>query len=192
MNFKRLTYPTTTVITLDEAKAHLRVTTTDEDSLIMDCVRQATNLIELETNQVFLSGSCVYYLDTNEFTSYKEVKIWAYPINEITAIKYLDINGIEQIFSTTNYSVDISDSPIRILPTTTPTCKANTLNTIRIYCNLGYNNIDNIDSELIGWIKIFTAFFYQTRQPEYTGYTVSEIAIKYKDALSKHRKDAIV
>lgn len=192
MNIQRLTYPNTTIITLQEAKDHLRVTSNDEDMVILDCIKSATNLIETYTGQYFLSGSCVAYLDTNEFSSYSEVKIWAYPVNEITSVKYLDTNGTEQTFASSNYSTDISSSPARILSTTIPSVKSNTLNTIRIYFNVGHLSKESIDPELLGWVKIFTAFFYQTRQPEYSGFTVAEIAYKYQAALDKYRKDPII
>lgn len=192
MNFQRLTFPSTTVISLQEAKDHLRVTSTDDEPVIMDCIRAATGLIEKYTNQFFLSGSCVVYLDANEFCTFEEIKIWAYPVNEVSSIKYLDTNGAEQTFSSANYSVDLSGSPIRILPTTIGIVKQNVVNPYRVYLNVGYLNRDQIDPELIGWIKIMTAFFYQTRQPEYTGQTTAEISYTMERALDKYRKDPII
>lgn len=190
MNIKRLTYPSTTVISLQEAKDHLRVTSNDEDSLILDCIKGATSLVETYTNQVFLSGSCVAYLDVTEIKALEVYKLWQYPINEITSFKYLDSNGTEQTW--TDYSTNIVDSPAEILARSLPTVQTDTLNVYRIYYNVGYLSREAIQPELINWIKIFTAFFYQTRQPEYSGYTVNEIAYKYQTALDKFRKDPIV
>lgn len=190
MNLKRLTYPSTTIISLQEAKDHLRVTSTDEDMVILDCIKSATNMVETYTNQYFLSGSFVAYID--EMCSYDEIHIWAYPVQSIDSVKYLDTNGTEQTFSSANYTTDLSGSPARILPTTVPTIKQNVLNPYRVYLTIGYVDRDKIDPELLGWVKIFTAFFYQTRQPEYTGLTVSEIAYKYERALDKYRKDPII
>lgn len=192
MNFQRLTYPSTTILSLQEAKDHLRVTNTDDEPVIMDCIKAATGLVERYTNQFFLSGSCVVYLDAREFTAYNEIKIWAYPVNEITSIKYLDTNGVEQTFAASNYSTDLSDSPARILSTTIATVKQNIVNAYRIYLNVGFLNRDKIDPELLNWIKIFIGFFYQTRQPEYTGQAVNEIAYKFQTALDKYRKDPII
>ena len=192
MNFKRLTYPTTTIITLQEAKDHLRVTANDEDAVILDCIKAATNLVEKDTNQFFLSGSCCVYMDSKEFCSYEEITIWAYPVNEVSSIKYLDTDGVEQTFATSNYSTDLTDSPIRILPITIASVKANVVNQYRIYLNVGYLNRDQIDAELINWVKIWTAFFYETRQPEYIGTNVSQIAYKWEIARDRHRKDPII
>lgn len=192
MNIKQLTYPSETVISLQTAKDHLRVTDTNQDSVIRDCIKSATNLIESYTNQYLLSRTFVAYLDYHEFEAYCPIELWQYPVTAITAVKYLDTSGTETTFSSSNYSTDISDSPARVLSTTVPTVQQNVLNPFRVYFTAGYTNVDYIPAELIGWVKIFTAFFYETRQPEYTGYSVSEIAYKYERALDKYRKDPII
>lgn len=192
MNIQQLTWPTSTVIDLQKAKDHLRVTTTDEDALILDCIKAATDLVETYTNQLFQSRTYVAYMDAVEFSAYNHVKIWLWPITSIDSVKYLDTDGVEQTFSSANYSTDLSDSPARILPTTIATVKQNVVNAYRIYFTAGYTNTDQINPELLNWIKIFIGFFYQTRQPEYSGFTVAEIAYKYQTALDKYRKDPIV
>lgn len=192
MDIKALTFPSTLVISLADAKAHLRVTDTNQDAVIADCIKSATGLIEKYTNQLLTSRTFVAYLNYSEFQAYCPIQIWSYPVTAISSVKYLDTNGTEQTFSSANYSTNIADSPAEILPTTTPTVQQNVLNPYRVYFTAGFTDVAQIDPELIGWVKIFTAFFYQTRQPEYTGYSVAEIAYKYERALDKYRKDMII
>ena len=191
MKFKQLTFPETLLISLQDAKDHLRVTDTNQAAVIKDCIRSATSLIETYTNQILQSGTYCAYLDINEFQAFCEIDLWKYPITDITSIKYLNTSGAETTFSSSYYSTDLTDSPARVLPTTIPTVQLNVVNPIRIYFTAGYTNSDQISPELIGWVKIFIAFFYQTRQPEYTGVQVSEIAYNYEKALDKFRKDPI-
>jgi len=188
MRIQQVTYPTGTLITLAEAKAHLRVTIDNEDSVINDCIKSATSLVESYTNQYLQSRTFVAFLDIQEFTAFNVIDIWKFPITSIESIKYLDSSGVEQTFSTANYTTDLIDSPARVLPTTIATVKLNIVNQYRIYFTAGHLTRESIDSELIGWVKIFTAFFYQTRQPEYTGQSVSEIAYNYQSALDKFNK----
>lgn len=190
MNIKELTFPTTTIITLDEAKDHLRVTTTDEDELIMDCIRSATDFIEKYTDTLLLSRTFCAYYDSLE--TYKVIELWKYPITAITSIKYLNTSGVETTLDTVNYSTDLTDSPARILITSLPTVQSDVLNPFRIYYTAGFTNRDEMNPLLIGWVKIFTAFYYQTRQPEYTGAPVSEIANNYKQSLDLIRKGKLV
>jgi uncharacterized phiE125 gp8 family phage protein len=190
MNIKELTFPTTTIITLDEAKDHLRVTTTDEEELIMDCIRSATDFIEKYTDTLLLSRTYCAYYDSLE--TYKVIELWKYPITSISSVKYLNTSGVETTLDAANYSTDITDSPARILITSLPTVQSDVLNVFRIYYTAGFTNRDEMNPLLIGWVKIFTAFYYQTRQPEYTGAPVSEIANNYKQSLDLIRKGKLV
>lgn len=192
MNISQVTYPSGTIITLAEAKLHLRITADDQDAVINDCIKAATNLVESYTNQLFQSRTFVAYMDESEFCSYQTINILKYPITSIDSIKYLDTSGVEQTFSTGNYSTDLTDCPARILPTTTASVKANVLNQYRVYFTAGFASRDSIEPELINWIKIFTGFFFNTRQPEYTGLNVNQTAYKYQEALDKYRKDYVI
>jgi hypothetical protein len=104
----------------------------------------------------------------------------------------LNESGVETNLDNTTYSTDIIDCPIRIYLTSVPTTKLDTLNVWRVYFTAGFTDTTYIKSELIGWVKIFTAFYFQTRQPEYTGQTVSEIAYSAERQLDKYRKDQLV
>jgi uncharacterized phiE125 gp8 family phage protein len=190
MNIKQLTYPTTLLISLDDAKDHLRVTDTNQDSVIKDCIKSATGLVEKYTGQILQSRTyCIYY-DSHEIRRYEPIDIWMYPISSITSVKYLNESGVETTFS--EYNTDLTSFPSRVLLTTTPTMQLDVLNQFRIYVTAGFTDVNEIDPEIIGWVKIFTAFFYQTRQPEYTGLTVNEIAYNYQRALDKYRVEPIV
>ena len=190
MNIKQLTFPTTLLVSLQSAKDHLRVTDTNQDSVIEDCIKSATGLVEKYTGQILQSRTyCVYY-DSHEIRSYTPIEIYLYPTTAVTSVKYLNESGVETTF--TEYTADITNFPTRILATTTPTMQLDVLNQFRVYITAGFTDVTEIDPELIGWIKIFTAFFYQTRQPEYTGLTVNEIAYNYQRALDKYRKEPII
>lgn len=191
MNIKQLTNPSSTVIDLAEAKLHLRVTGTEEDLLIANDIKAATNMIEKYTGQLLQSRTFCAYLD--DLIAYDCVKIWGnYPITEITSVKYLNTSGDETTLDSSTYSVDIADNPARILFTSIPSSKTNSLNNWRIYFTAGFTSKDDIDSELLAWVKIFTGFFFSSRQVEYTGVSVSEMAIKYERQLDKYRKDFLV
>lgn len=190
MNFSQLTYPTSTIISLQEAKDHLRVTSNDEDALIQDCIKAATNHIESYTNQIFQSVTFCAYMDSVE--TYNCLEIWKYPITAISSIKYLNTSGVETTLDSSTYSTDLSDSPARIYLTSAPSTQQDKLNVWRVYFTAGFTNRDQISPELINWVKIFTGFYFQTRQPEYVGQTVSDIAYSYERALDKYRKDVLV
>lgn len=195
MRISQLTYPSTTIISLQEAKEHLRVSSDSEDALISDCIKSATDFVEKYTGITLMSGTYRAYLDAAEALSYDTIEIWKFPITAISSIQYVDSNGDTQSLSASYYSTDIIDSPTRIFCTVMPTQKINTFNTFMVNFTCGYANRDSIPFELIGWVKILTGFFYETRQSEYTGNTgnvTNEIKYSYQRALDKFRKDCIV
>jgi uncharacterized phiE125 gp8 family phage protein len=192
MNISQLTYPTSTIITLQEAKDHLRITDDSQDAVIVDCIKSATSHIEKYTNQILQSATFCAYFDEKEVEPYTCLYIWKYPISTISSIKYLNTSGAETTLDSSSYATDIIDSPVRIYLTSTPITQLDKFNVWRVYFTAGFTNRDQIDAELIGWVKIFTGFYFQTRQPEYTGQSVSDVAYNYEKALDKYRKDVLV
>lgn len=191
MRIAQNTFPTATIISLQDAKDHLRVTSTAEDSLITDCIKSATEFVERYTGHKFQSCTYTAYLDLDEMATYTPMEIWeCYPITAITSVQYLDTAGATQTLSSSNYSTDVIECPARLYFTSFPSVKSNTLNTIRINFTAGYTSKDLIPAEMLGWVKIMTAFFYETRQSEYVGNTANvtnEIRLNYQRALDKYR-----
>lgn len=60
---KIITAPATEPVTVNEAKAHLRVEVSDDDSLITDMIKAARELVEQETNLALITQIWGLYLD---------------------------------------------------------------------------------------------------------------------------------
>ena len=63
MALKRITAPTLLVVSLVEAKAHLRVDVSDDDDLITACIHSATALAEQYTNRAIAPQTWELTLD---------------------------------------------------------------------------------------------------------------------------------
>ncbi len=189
MQVQQLTYPTTTVITLEEAKTHLRVDSTNEDMLIMDCIRSATSMIEAYTNRILMSATYSAYIDEAEIVAQTPFEIKGYyPISAISSIEYYNTSDTWATIPSTDYSKDIIGHVARIYFTKLPQVKSNTLNTYKINFTAGYADRDKIPYEILGWIKIITGFYYESRQSEYTGNTgnvTNELQYNYQRGLDK-------
>jgi uncharacterized phiE125 gp8 family phage protein len=95
------------VVTLTEAKLHLRVDHTDEDALISSLISAAKNYCETFTNRTFLTT-----------TKYKFYTMWPStmylhgpPLVSVTSIQYVDTAGSTQTFAAASYTVDIVEEP---------------------------------------------------------------------------------
>jgi len=107
MPLKIVTPPTTEPISLSEAKTHLRVTSSDDDSFIIGLIASASNWVESFTLRSLITQTWDYYLD--KFSD--EMKIPLPPLQSVISIKYIDQDGTEQTLASTEYTVDIAATP---------------------------------------------------------------------------------
>lgn len=115
MALKLITPPTTYPVSMVEAKAHLRVDFTDDDTLIEIYRKAATEDVENFTGRAFCDQTWDLYLD--EFPAAGgEIKIPKPPLIEVVGVFNLDSAGTEQEFSAASYSVDSASQLARIVP----------------------------------------------------------------------------
>jgi hypothetical protein len=137
--------PTQEPITLQEAKDHLRVTGTDEDSLITSLIVSARLYAEMLTRRVFVTQTWKMVIDQfpmpgmnissanwygpqwgtapGPLTSLRpdgktgyEIYLMTPPIQSITSVKYYDINGVQQTLDPATYLLDNVTEPSRLVP----------------------------------------------------------------------------
>jgi uncharacterized phiE125 gp8 family phage protein len=98
--------PPTPVVTLDEAKAHLRVDHDDEDGLISGLVAAAQD--EIDGPRGWLGravGPQTLELQLARFSAWPRlaVRLPCPPVREIVSVKHLDAGGAEQEIASTNW-----------------------------------------------------------------------------------------
>lgn len=101
-----VTAPTVEPVELLEAKAHLRVTATDEDSLIEDLVAVARQRLERATGRAFITQTHDYILD--DFPSGTFMVLPRPPLISVTSVKYTPEGAAESTFTSSDYLVDTS------------------------------------------------------------------------------------
>lgn len=137
-----LTAPTAEPIALAAAKAHLRVTITDDDAYIPGLIAAARQAAEAITQRQMLAARWKLTLDCFPGLSLPGVaggrpvmlpldsvvypnasSLVAHslllphpPILQVVSIQYLDTNGVQQTMPSTDYIVDLTSEPARITP----------------------------------------------------------------------------
>jgi len=104
----RTVAPATTPVTVAEAKAHLRVDTSDEDTLIGGLVASATS--HLDGWSGVLGRAIVtqtWRQDFNDFSA--RMRLPLFPVASITSVVYLDANGASQTVSGADYALLVDD-----------------------------------------------------------------------------------
>lgn len=99
------------VVTRQEAKDHLRVDSSDDDTYIDSLIVSAQRHVEAYTNRCL--SDTTYHYKLSAFPKCGIVLPFS-PIKSITSIKYYDTDNSEQTLSTGNYFYNIYEEPFTI------------------------------------------------------------------------------
>ena len=107
---KQITPSVLEIVTLTEAKAHLKVTSTDEDTLIQSYLNAAVRRCENYRQSVIMSSEWEVYL--RGFTG--NINLQKSPVTAINSVKYYDTDNVEQTVTGSNYRLLDFKVPARL------------------------------------------------------------------------------
>lgn len=148
MALNLVTAPAEEPVTLAEAKAHCRITTTNEDYLVNTWLIAARRHAETITRRRFITQTWDWGMDAFPYAyGYRDglvgkIELPGAPLQSVTSISYVDTAGSTQTLSSLLYQVDVKTDPGRIAPAygqCWPSTRCETLNavTIRFVCGYG-------------------------------------------------------
>lgn len=174
-----VTAPTTTPITLTEAKAHLRVDFADDDTLITTLLSVATSRFDGPTGllgRALMPQTWDMFFDG--FPSCSYIKFPMPPLTSVTGVFYTDPSlGTEQTFASTNYEVDTYSKPGRLTLISTavwPITKDKT-NSIRVRFVAGYADAASVPAPIKAAMLLTIADLYEARETFVTGMQANEV-----------------
>lgn len=175
--------PTDLVVTVNELKAHLRVSHSDDDTYIQSLIKAATQFVEQYTRQVLPETTFVAYYD---YVS--DLEITRYPISSITSIQYYDNSNSLQTIDSQYYETDLADFPARVWFN-----KEYEVYDFRpagclVTFVAGYSDVADIDAGLKQVIMMIAADMYDQRMNMVHG-SSSKSVIDYGLLLTAWRKD---
>lgn len=112
MALKLKTAPAVEPVTLTEAKAHLRVDGTDEDTFITSLIVAAREYCEKYSNRACITQTWYLWLDS--FPCSDSISLPLPPLQSVASIKYYDTDNAESTISNGDYFVDPVSEPGRI------------------------------------------------------------------------------
>lgn len=180
MTYKLITAPTVEPVTLAEAKLHLRVDDSADDTRITAMIVAARHRAEQLTDRLFGTQTWELVLDAfpTDFTIYNA------PLTAVTTIKYLDTTGAEQTLATGNYVVDADSVPARITLAegyAWPETKAIT-NAVRVRYTGGHAPTDPDLAALKQWMLVAIGTWYRHAEAIDAG-SYAEVPRTYVDGL---------
>lgn len=190
MGLKLIEAPATEPITLDEAKAHLRVTQADDDDLISIFIKAARQSAERFLGRALIDQTWELILD--EFPD-SEIEIPLPPLIEVVSIYYDDAAGDEQLVPPADYAVDTSNSPGWVVPVSSGwPSPIEAINSVRIRFRAGYLNTDSppaadVPFDIKAAILLTLGTLYAHRETIVVGQTVALLPWAAEQLLRPHR-----
>jgi uncharacterized phiE125 gp8 family phage protein len=163
MSLKLITPPATEPITLNEAKLHLRVDGTDEDTMITALIVAARRMAEQRTERALITQTWELALDVWD----DEIELPMPPVASITSIKYIDTDGVEQTLANTEYTLDsygtMGHSVKLAYGKTWPSIRYQD-DAIKIRYAAGYGTAADVPQDLKAWLYLAIGTLYAQRE----------------------------
>lgn len=164
MSYKITAEPSVEPLTLTEAKAHLRVDFTDDDTYIDTIIKSARKVCEKYCNIVFITQT--WRQNENNFGAYIDLSVS--PVQSVTTIKYYDTAEVQQTLATANYQVDTLSDTGAIYEGVTlgfPSISSNTINPIEVIYVCGYGLAVSVPEDIKAAILLMISHLYENREP---------------------------
>ncbi|MCG8670206.1 MAG: head-tail connector protein [Pseudomonadales bacterium] len=177
--------PATEVMTTAEAKTHMRVTSSADDTYIDAIVAAARQHTEEYLGRSLIMQTWKLYLDCFPDT----IELPRGPVSSVTSIEYLDTAGASQTLSTDVYRVDLKSIYPRITtdygqvwPST-----RDVINSVTVTYVTGYGSAaSDIPTPIIQAIKLLVGHLYENREAT-SAVVIHDVPLAYHYLLSSYR-----
>lgn len=190
MALKLIAAPATEPVTRTEAKSHLRVDTTAEDTLIDALITVARQHIEHELRRALVTQTWELVLD--RWPAGGVLRLPLPPLASVTSIKYTDDDGAESTLSSGAYLVDTESLPGRVVLKNGQSWPAVTLaeaNGVRVRFVAGYGGAAAVPETIKAAMKLLIGTLYENRESVLVaqGVTVAEVPFGVQALLMPYR-----
>ena len=199
-----MTPPTAEPVTLAEAKLHLRVDGTDEDTLITMLISSARTHAENVCRRSFMTQTWCLYLDGFPRQGYygviagdasaREYSVRVrggridlpYPqLQSVGYISYIDPEGAYQTLNQALYKADLYSEPGVVTPAAGgywPETQ-NVVNAVQIGYTAGYGNAAAVPASIKAWILLRVGALYANREEVIVETRVSSVDLPFVHGL---------
>ncbi len=165
MNPKRTGPPAAPVLSLADAKAHLKVTFSDagNDAYIITLIDVATRAAEDRLQRTLVSTPWRLTLD-----AFPDAFRLTYPpILTVVAVRYRDVDGAEQTLDPADYVLDKVSEPGYLVPapgTRWPATQAGRINAVEVDYTAGYGaTAADVPAPIRHWVQLALTDLYERR-----------------------------
>jgi uncharacterized phiE125 gp8 family phage protein len=160
------TAPASEPLTLAQAKAQCEVDSDYWDELITALIPTARVQVENITGLQLMPATWTLTLDAFPCFSTTAIRLPKNPITGIDSITYVNDAGDATVWSPSDYTLDATGQPARLLPAydkTWPTARRQP-NAVTIQFDAGYANAAAIPAPLISAMKLLISHLFKNRE----------------------------
>ena len=174
------------LFTTAQAKAHLKVDVSTDDTIIDNLILAATQSCEIFTNRYFIDTVVTQHCDL--WTDVEQ--LYKSPVDSITHIKYYDADNSLQTLASSVYILDKISQPARVgldVNQSFPNL-AKRINAIEVKYTVGYGTASTDVPEGIKQAVLLTiGNWYQNRESVITGRTATELPLSSQYLLEQYK-----
>ncbi len=190
MSLTIVTPPAEEPVTLTEAKNHLRVDLTDDDSLISALIVAAREHAEAITRRAFITQTLKLSLDAFPANN-GPIYVPMPPLQSVNSLKYFNTGGVEQTLTEgTDYLVDNESEPGRITPAPDTGWPAtqNRPNAVSVEFVAGFGDASKVPQGIKQAILLMVGHWYENREAvTMQGNNAGELPMAVDSLLMMHR-----
>lgn len=178
--------PATDPVTVAEAKSHMRVDTSDDDTLIEGLVTGATLYAQMYTGRAFVTQTLELRVD--EFPA-TEIRLPKSPTQSVTSIQYVDTDGATQTWTSSEYVVDVNSKPARVRPGVDedwPNARTQ-MDAVTVTYVAGYGAASDVPEGIKLAIKHLVAHWYENREGSTVDMKVHLVPLAIDALLTQYR-----
>lgn len=178
MRIKLVTGPASEPVSLDEAKAQLRVDGSDDDTFISGLIAAAREHVEQTARRALITQT--WHLSLDGWPSCDEIELPKPPLQSVTSLIYKDSVGAQTTLPTANYIVDSDSQPGRVVLAYGQSWPSGTLypaNPIQVTYVAGYGAASDVPAWAKQAMKLIIGHWYENREETITGTIIKGIPL---------------
>jgi len=179
--------PAAEPVTVDDAKAHLRIDTDAEDALIASLVLTSRLHIETALSLALITQSWTLLRDRWPITGHVDLPLA--PLRSVGEVRVKNANGDATVIPEQSYLIDLASRPPRLVwNNCAPPLPGLAANGIEIELTAGFGDAaDSVPAPLKRAILMLTAHWYEHRDPHEIGHDGARIPDAVSDLINPFR-----
>lgn len=181
MSLDLITAPALEPVSLAQAKLHLKVDHSEDDTLIGGLIVAARRMAEHQTQRALVTQTWELVLDAFPAA---EIQLAKPKVLSIVWVKYLDAAGALQTLDSAAYALDAATLPGYVVPVSTWPSTYDGANAVRVRFTAGYGPAAaDVPADVVAWMQLQIGALYRNREAFAAGYSVAELPNRFVGAL---------